>query len=162
MNYEISISTILVPLLAGGCTLLGILLQRKTEKIKIIENQLADKKHKVYDSLFTLFFEIINNVTNDEDGLPPDHKQRMLSIKKDLFIYGSDEIFYKFSKWLVETSNPKKTGENLKHMKPFVELFVLIRKDMGNKNSKINIDDFMVFIIQNPETYRNFKKANNW
>jgi hypothetical protein len=162
MNYEISISAILVPLLAGGCTLLGILLQRKTEKIKIIESQLADKKHKVYDSLFGLFFEIINNITDNEDGLPPDYKQRMLNIKKDLFIYGSDEIFYQFSKWIVKTSNTNTPGENLKHMKSFVELFVLIRKDMGNKNSKINIDDFMVFIIQNPETYQNFKKTNNW
>lgn len=38
----------------------------------------------------------------------------------------------------------------------------LIRKDMGFGSSKISLDDFMLFLMQNKEEYRKFKEVNKW
>ena len=38
----------------------------------------------------------------------------------------------------------------------------LIRKDMGKKDTKIELDDFMLFYMQNEEEYRKFKEVHNW
>lgn len=38
----------------------------------------------------------------------------------------------------------------------------LVRKDMGQTKTKLNLDDFMIFIMQNKEEYQKFKQLYNW
>ena len=38
----------------------------------------------------------------------------------------------------------------------------LARKDMGKKETKIKLDDFMLFYMQDESAYKEFKKINNW
>ena len=38
----------------------------------------------------------------------------------------------------------------------------LARKDMGQVDTKITLDDFMLFLIQNEDEYMKFKQQNNW
>ena len=38
----------------------------------------------------------------------------------------------------------------------------LVRKDMGQKKTKLNIDDFMLFYMQSEEEYERFKIEYGW
>lgn len=41
---------------------MGWIMQRKTERIKIMENQLSEKKYAAYASLVGLFYSILKDV----------------------------------------------------------------------------------------------------
>ncbi|WP_394809961.1 hypothetical protein, partial [Flavobacterium psychrophilum] len=85
--------------------------------------------------------------------------KRILSIKRDMFLYGTDDMFKTFTKWTLELNKEKNTT---KHFKTYFKLMKLARKDMGQKNTKIELDDFMLFYMQNEDNYSEFKRLNNW
>ena len=59
MEEEHLISVILSIIIA----FMGWLMQRKTERIKIMENQLSEKKYKAYADMVGLFFSILISAT---------------------------------------------------------------------------------------------------
>lgn len=77
-----------------------------------------------------------------------------------MFLYASDEMFLAFTDWSLELQKPGNNGVD--HFKKYFELIKLVRKDMGNKNTKINLDDFMIYLMQNKDEYLLFKEQNNW
>lgn len=86
--------------------------------------------------------------------------KRILDIKKNMFLYASDEMFESFKNWTLELQKPGNNGVD--HFKKYFELMKLVRKDMGQSNSKISLDDFMIYIMQNEEEYQRFKNLYNW
>ncbi|MCI6213114.1 hypothetical protein [Bacteroides heparinolyticus] len=55
--------SVLLPVI---CTILGWVIYRKTEQIKIMENQLSDKKYKAYADVVSVFFGILKDTKNDK------------------------------------------------------------------------------------------------
>ena len=51
--------SVLLPII---CTILGWVIYRKTERIKIMENQLSDKKYKAYADVVSVFFGILKAI----------------------------------------------------------------------------------------------------
>ena len=60
MNTSEIVITIIIAILTAGCGILGIMLQRKTERIKIVETQLSERKSKAYADLAGLFYGMLN------------------------------------------------------------------------------------------------------
>lgn len=75
------------------CGILSLIIQRKTEKIKITESQLSEKKYIAYANLVSMFYNILKDVKNKNETNGKATMERMIEAKKDLFIYGSDEVF---------------------------------------------------------------------
>ena len=48
------------------------------------------------------------------------------------------------------------------HFKTYFELMKLVRIDMGQTKTKLSLDDFMLFLLQSKETYKEFKEVNGW
>ena len=88
--------------------ILGWIMQRKIEQIKIMENQLSDKKYNAYADLVGIFFSILKNVKKEKDTNQKVLMDKMLESKKNIFMYGSDKVVMAFSKWLCSST----TGEN--------------------------------------------------
>ena len=61
-----------------------------------MENQLSEKKYQAYAGIVTLFFNILKNVKNGKssDG---DLVEKMVDLKRDILLYGSDSVFYAFN-----------------------------------------------------------------
>ena len=133
--------------------------QVQRDKIKSIENQLSDKKYKMYSELIYIFFDIALGTKTNEELSEKDLVKKIIAIKKDMYIYASDEVFKKFTEWLL---NLNKHDNPTKHFIDYYELIKLIRKDMGNKKTKLTIDDFMLFYMQNRDEYDKFKIENGW
>ena len=139
--------------------ILGWVMQRKIEQIKIMENQLSDKKYNAYADLVGIFFSILKNVKKEKDTNQKVLMDKMLESKKNIFMYGSDKVVNAFSRWLCSST----TGENNEQqMNKFLELMIEIRKDMCGQSSKISKYDLLLNLIQNPKEVDNFvDKMNN-
>ena len=133
--------------------ILGWIMQRKIEQIKIMENQLSDKKYNAYADLVGIFFSILKNVKKEKDTNQKVLMDKMLESKKNIFMYGSDKVVIAFSKWLCSST----TGENNEQqMNKFLELMIEIRKDMCGRSSKITKYDLLLNLIQNPKEVDDF------
>ena len=152
MNSEIilgSISIILTVVIA----VLGWIMHRKTEQIKIMENQLSDRKDKAYADLVSLFFSILKDVKKEKDTNQKIMMDKMIESKKNIFMYGSDKVFKAFSRWLCSSTTG---GTNEQQMNNILELMIEIRKDMCGYTSKISEYDLLVNLMQNPKEANNF------
>ena len=155
MNYDISLNAILISLLAIASGVLGVLLKRQTEKLKIVEQQLSQNKYKAYSELINIFYDLLKDTKLKKETNNTKLMIRILDSKKDLFIYGSDDVFNKFTEWLTFTN---KHQNNNRHIKLFLETMILIRKDMGNKKTKLTNRDILLSIVQNEEDVNSFKE----
>ncbi|ENA1797755.1 hypothetical protein ABF200_001990 [Flavobacterium psychrophilum] len=156
---EIPYKEILLLILGTLSTFLIWRIQYQKDKIKDIESQLSERKYKMYSELIYILFDISNAEKINEKVTDRDLLKRILSIKRDMFLYGTDDMFKTFTKWTLELNKEKNTT---KHFKTYFKLMKLARKDMGQKNTKIELDDFMLFYMQNEDNYSEFKRLNNW
>jgi len=138
-NFWLELGQISIPIfiiLLGG---LGWLYKYEKEKRKEIENKLSDKKYDTYKFVIDVFFKIIANVKNKNSKA--DYTKDITEINKRLFVYSSDSVLRKFFDW---TQAARKNQNSLTY---FAELLIEIRKDMGNKNSKIDANDFLNHLL---------------
>lgn len=150
---------ILLLILGTLSTFLIWRLQYQKDKLKDIENQLSDRKYKMYSDVIYLLFDIINSSKNNDAISDTAITKRILNIKREMFIYAPDHIFKTFTKWTLELNNPESA---VTHFKIYYQMMKLIRKDMGHTSTKIDLDDFMLFLMQNEEEYMKFKQIYNW
>lgn len=149
-----TIISVLISVLTISSTLFVVILQRKTEKLKIIENQLSQSKYKAYVDLVQVFYDTLKDAKQNKESDTNALGSKIFDAKKDIFMFGSDEVFQKFNSWLCYTSeNP---GDQ-KHMKYFLELMLEIRKDMRNNKTVISKDDIMINLMQNKSEIKKMK-----
>jgi hypothetical protein len=150
MGVSISISEILVAVLTFVAAGFGYIIKEQRDKIKTIQDQLADKKYLLYNEIFSVFFDLIKGQKGIGKTREKDLAARLIDIKKDLFIYGPDLIVTKFIEWNRYVSNNQ---GDIKHAQIYLELFVLIRKDMGHVKTRITESDILRAIMTTDEEY---------
>lgn len=149
MNIEHLISFFLTFIIA----IMGWIMQRKTERIKIMENQLSDKKYTAYADIVDLFYSILNDIKKGENNNQIKMQDSMLNYKKNIFMYGSDNVIKAFNNWLCSTT----TNETkFIQLDAFLNFMIEIRKDMGGNSSKITKYDLLVNLMQNKDEVNKF------
>ncbi len=138
--------SILLPI---TCTILGWIIYRKTERIKIMENQLSDKKYKAYADVVSIFFGILKDTKSNKQVTNKSIMDKMIDSKKDIFMYGSDAVFYAFNSFLTKSS--KNSNNQKEIMEAFLSFMLAIRQDMCGKKSKLSVRDILINLIQNEE-----------
>ncbi|WP_185290823.1 hypothetical protein [Chryseobacterium lactis] len=160
MFENLPLKEILLLILGTLSTYLIWRVQFQKDKIKNIETQLSEKKFQIYSELVYIIFDTMNGEKIGKKVTDKELLKRILDIKKNMFLYASDEMFESFKNWTLELQKPGNNGVD--HFKKYFELMKLVRKDMGQSNSKISLDDFMIYIMQNEEEYQKFKTLYNW
>jgi hypothetical protein len=155
-EISISLSDILVAFLTLIAAGLGFVIKEQLDKIKTIQNQLSDRKYRLYHEIYSMFFYLIKQQKGLKKKAENDLAVRLVDIKKDLFIYAPDDIVKKFLEWNSYINNHI---NNIKHIAIFLELFVLIRKDMGNRKTVISELDILRSIMTSDEEFENIKKV---
>lgn len=139
------IVTIIITILTAGCGILGIMLQRKTERIKIVETQLSERKSQAYADLATLFYDTLRNNKQHQPLNEKEIQDSLYRLKKEILIYGSDDVFRKLNNWLC--SSESQTEET--HMQTFMELLLSLRQDIYNNQTTITKKEILIHILQN-------------
>ncbi len=139
------ILAILAVLIPAIVAFMGYIIHRKTERIKIMENQLSEKKYLAYAGIVSLFFNILKNVKNGKSS-DDDLAEKMVDLKRDILLYGSDRVFYAFNNFFdVSTNNP---GDIKIMMDVWLKLILEIRQDMCGHKSKLNKNDILLNLMQ--------------
>jgi len=160
MEEKVPYKEILLSLLGTLSAFLIWRVQHQKDKIKDIESQLSEKKYKLYSELVYLVVDIIFASKMGEKALTEKEiSKRLLTAKRDMFLYAPDNIFKAYTEWTLELKGP---NPGVNHFKTYFKMMKLVRKDMGHSSSKLNLDDFMLFIMQDEEDYKMFKETHNW
>ena len=133
-----------------SCAILGVVLLRKTERIKMMERQLSEKRYSAYAKLYDFFYEIFK-VTKDGKRInDKDMRNKLIDAKKELIMYGSDDVVLALNSWLESLS-----GNSYNQLDKFLDLMLLVRKDMCG-NSKINRSDILLNLMQDKKELEKF------
>ena len=149
MSQEIVIAilTVMIPAIV---TVAGFIIVRQTEKLRAMREQLSEKKCKAYADAMMLFYTILKD---SKLHRPTDNKammQKMIDTKKDIFMYGSDKVFWAFNKWLVVAFE----NNNKSQFDAFMEFVLEMRKDIYNGKTKLTKHDILLNLTQSEEEAR--------
>lgn len=134
--------------------------QYQKDKIKDIESQLSEKKYKLYSEIVYLIIDLsMAGKMGEKQLTEKDIQKRLLTAKREMFLYAPDNIFKTYTDWTLELKQPDLA---VGHFKTYFKMMKLIRKDMGFGSSKISLDDFMLFLMQDNEEYKRFKQLHKW
>lgn len=142
----------LIPVILAIIAGLSWLYKHEKEKRVLIERQLSDKKYDVYFKFISVYFDIFKSIKKGQNFDASKLTGKMIDIKKELTIYGSDEVIRKFFKWEQASSN------NENSLRPITDIIIEMRKDMGNPKTKITTDDFLKSLVRDEEDYQQLKE----
>ncbi|WP_157547637.1 hypothetical protein [Hymenobacter sp. DG25A] len=151
-----SLSEFLVPILGAIVAALGYLVKQQKDEIKGIQSQLSDKKYNVYNEVISVIFDIVKSTKGLKKQKENDLISKLIDIRKDLYIYAPDNIIRKFNEW--QQYNELQPG-NSKHILIYMDLIVLIRKDMGHRKTVIHSREILRSIMLNSSEFELFMES---
>lgn len=149
MNVILELISIVVTLM---CAYLGALLHRKTERIRIMEGQLSEKRYSAYAKLYDFFYEMLKKTKDNRDVCNKDMRNKLLDAKKELIMYGTDDVVFALNNYLSLFTE----ASTYKQLDSFLDVMVLIREDMCGK-TKIDRDAILLNIMQDKKELQKFK-----
>ena len=75
---------------------------------------------------------------------------RMTDIKRDILMYGSDDVFKAFNKWLIASNGVNVKGQ----LTDFLDFVLEMRKDLCNNKTKLTKHDILLNLTQSEEEAR--------
>ena len=104
MFSQENLTTILNVLVPAIVAVAGFIIAWQTEKLRTMREQLSQKKYNAYADAVKMFYSVLkdtkaNRTTNNREMM-----DRIIDIKRDIFMYGSDKVFKAFNKWLLSTT----------------------------------------------------------
>lgn len=94
-------------ILSASLVILGWLYTRRIEEMKIMRSQLSERKHKAYADIITTFYSVLKDSRNHKQTNMKMVNSKIMDAKRDIFMYGSDEVFKAFNNWLERASTPR-------------------------------------------------------
>ena len=134
-------------LISAIVALAGFIIARQTEKLRTMREQLSQKKYNAYADAVKMFYSVLkdtkaNRTTNNREMM-----DRMIDIKRDIFMYGSDKVFKVFNKWLLSTTN----SNDKVQFAAFLDFVLEMRKDLCNNKTKLTKHDILLNLTQSED-----------
>lgn len=151
MLSQETFNTLLTVSVPAIVTVAGIIIAWQTEKLRTMREQLSEKKYKAYADAVKMFYSVLKDSkahrsTNNEKMM-----EKMIDIKRDIFMYGSDKVFKAFNTWLITTMS---SNDN-KQFAAFLNFVLEMRKDLCNNKTKLTKYDILLNLTQSEEEARN-------
>jgi len=151
MSYE-NIIAILSVVISAIVAVAGYIIARQTEKLRTMREQLSEKKYNAYADAVKMFYTVLKDVHKHKPTNNEVMKSKMIDMKRDILMYGSDKVFQAFNTWLLLSNKESNNGNNNKEQLVAVLDFILeMRKDMCNNNTKLTTHDILLNITQSEE-----------
>ena len=142
-----SILTVFVPAIVAVA---GIVIAWQTEKLRTMREQLSEKKYNAYADAVKMFYSVLkdakaNRTTNNNEMM-----DRMIDIKRDILMYGSDKVFRAFNNWLIASGGTNVKGQ----FAAFLDFVLEMRKDLCNNKTNLTKHDILLNLTQSEEEAR--------
>ena len=152
-NLQEWIVPILSSIVAIAVAVMTFRWQMRTELRKILESYVSDKKYKAYYNAVNLVFTILEEGRQNKTVNSDVRFHKLLKVKQDLFVYGSDEAFRSFTAYLCSCT-PNSDGSDV--FKPLLDFMLIVRREISGGKSSISTDDIMLNLMQNKEELRKY------
>jgi hypothetical protein len=146
-NVLNTLLTIFVPAIVAVA---GIVIAWQTEKLRTMREQLSEKKYKAYADAVKMFYSVLKNAKANRATNNKEMMDRMIDIKRDIFMYGSDKVFKAFNKWLLSTTNSSDKAQ----LSAFLDFVLEMRKDLCSGKTKLTKHDILLNLTQSEEESR--------
>ena len=140
----ITILTVAVPAVV---TIAGIIIAWQTEKLRTMREQLSEKKYNAYADAVKMFYSVLKDAKANRTTNNMEMMDRMIDIKRDIFMYGSDKVFKAFNKWLLSTTNSNDKAQ----FAAFLDFVLEMRKDLCNNKTKLTKHDILLNLTQSED-----------
>lgn len=140
----IAILAIIIPAVV---TVAGIIIARQTEKLRTMREQLSEKKYKAYADAVKMFYSVLKDIKSNKQTNTSDAMQKMIDMKRDIFMYGSDKVFKAFNLWLLKTGSSDSNAQ----FAAFLDFVLEMRKDLCNNKTKLTKEDILINLTQSKE-----------
>lgn len=141
-NYD---AVILVALLTGFLSILGIIISKFLEYRQKKQLYLYEKKEKAYASFIKMVYKMQECIKKGEDYSDKDMLEDVLNFSKELTLWGSNKVIKKWIEFRnTDYSNPEDYNYVLYNLE---DIIIEIRKDMGHKKFGLNKGDILSFFI---------------
>ena len=137
-------------LISAVVTIAGIIIAWQTEKLRTMREQLSEKKYNAYADAVKMFYSVLKDTKADRTINNKEMMDRMIDIKRDIFMYGSDKVFKAFNKWLLSTTNSNDKAQ----FAAFLDFVLEMRKDLCNNKTKLKKKDILLNLTQSEEEAR--------
>jgi len=149
MSHE-NIIAILSIVISAIVAIAGFIIARQTEKLRTMRKQLSEKKCDAYADAVKMFYSVLkdskaNRATNNGMMM-----EKMIDIKRDIFMYGSDKVFKAFNTWLLSTT----TTNDKAQFDAFLDFVLEMRKDLCNGKTNLTKHDILLNLTQSEEESR--------
>lgn len=145
-------------LISAIVAIAGFIIARQTEKLRTMREQLSQKKYNAYADAVKMFYSVLkdtkaNRTTNNREMM-----DRMIDIKRDIFMYGSDKVFKAFNRWLLEA----KENNDKVQFAAFLGFVLEMRKDLCNGKTKLTKHDILLNLTQSEDETRKLYELETW
>ena len=149
LSHE-NIIALLSVVISAFVAVAGIIIARQTEKLRTMREQLSEKKYKAYADAVMMFYSVLKDanahrITNN--GVMMD---KMIDIKRDIFMYGADKVFKAFNRWLLSTTR----SNDKVQFAAFLDFVLEMRKDLCNGKTNLTKHDILLNLTQSEEEAR--------
>ena len=112
--------------------------------------QLSEKKHYAYAEAVKMFYSVLKDTKANRRSSNEKMIEGIIDIKRDIFMYGSDNVFKAFNKWLLSTIKDNDQDQ----LSAFLDFVLEMRKDLCNNKTKLNKHDILLNLTQSEEEAR--------
>jgi hypothetical protein len=148
-------ATIIVAILAGTTTILGVFITRYFERKKTIEQQIREQKVPIYQDFLGFVFKVLRNSSKEkEDKLSGQEIETFFwEYNQKSILWLSDNTLKSYIQWKsgitkIMDNEEDDDAKTLRMMVAFENLLLDFRKDIGHKNKGIKQGDILsLFII---------------
>ena len=149
MSHE-NIIALLSILISAIVALAGIIIARQTEKLRTMREQLSEKKYKAYADAVKMFYSVLKDAKAHRTTKNDEMMGKMIDIKRDIFMYGSDKVFKAFNTWLLSTTSTNDKAQ----FAAFLDFVLEMRKDLCNGKTSLTKHDILLNLTQSEEEAR--------
>lgn len=147
MLSQENMTTILNVFVPAIVAVAGIIIAWQTEKLRTMREQLSEKKYNAYADAVKMFYSILKDTKAHRATNNDEMMEKMIDIKRDILMYGSDKVFKAFNIWLVASF-----GSNEKEQfAAFLDFVLAMRKDLCNNKTKLTKHDLLLNLTQSEE-----------
>lgn len=150
MFSQENLTTIFNVLVPAIVPVAGFIIACQTEKLRTMREQLSQNKYNAYADAVKMFYSVLKDAKahrTTNNGVMMD---KMIDIKRDIFMYGFDKVFKAFNKWLLSTTNCNDKVQ----FAAFLDFVLEMRKDLCNGNTKLTKHDILLNLTQGEEVAR--------
>ena len=165
-NTELQVATIgvLSTILVAIIAFIRVSYQINKNSKATLDLKLREEKSAIYDKVYSYIFDLLKDTLAHKELDKVSYTERYMELKQLLLFNASDRVLKHFIKLNFDTSKKN----SVITLKNYFKLLLLIRKELGHKNKRIQEKDILKLLVANETDYESlcsqlgYKKKYCW